>query len=248
MSAAPSLFDPDLKCQWAKKHLDSLAAEFLIFKQTNKHEISTEEDTENRLYIVRIKHPPIERSLQVVLTAGDFISCLRSSLDHLAWQLTLLGGVWPSREICFPICERNTLEAQLKIVKSTYGMPDSAVSILKSLQPYQYGENFKSSPLWLLNMLWNIDKHRHISAFTILPNWQFKAEGGIEISPEQIDDCTIFSFPITHKEKIDFNPDRTVDLRFYDKREGIEIGYDDFAKMYEYVTETVLPSFAKFFS
>lgn len=248
MPASPSVLDGGLKRQWAKKHLDSLKAELDFFQQSNQYEISTEDDTQNGLYIIRIKHPPILQALPAVLTAGDFISCLRSSLDHLAWQLALLGGDWPSKATCFPVCEKNTLDTQLQIVKATYGMPDDAVAIVKSLQPYHSGDNYRSTHLWRLHMLWNIDKHRHISPFTVLPEWQFCTDSAGEISIEQADDCTIMRLPLAIKDNVKFNPSRKVEVRFFDSREKIEIGYTGLVEMYDFVTDKVIPAFAGFFS
>jgi hypothetical protein len=247
MPASPSVLDPGLKCQRAKKHLDSLRSELDFFQQSNQYEISTEDDVQQGSYLIRIKHPSVLQAIPAVLIAGDFICCLRSSLDHLAWQLALLGGDWPSRATCFPICDKRTLETELQIVKSTYGMPDDAVAIVRSFQPYHVGENYRSTPLWRLHTLWNIDKHRHIYPFTVLPEWQFSAQGPGEASTEQADDCTIMRLPLALKEGVSFNPSRKVEVRFSDARAKIDVGYAELAEMYEFVTCVVFPAFAGFF-
>jgi hypothetical protein len=53
--------------------------------------------------------------------------------------------------------------------------------------------------------------------------------------------------PIASKDYVDFNPDRRIDLRFYDEREGIDLGYQDLVEMYDFVANSVLPAFAGFF-
>jgi hypothetical protein len=251
MSIPPSLFEPDLKRQWAKKHLDSLKSEIDTFNQRHPYEIVTEEELNTSTYVIRIVHPPLLEALQAVLTFGDFVSCLRASLDYLAWQLALLNGTWPTRETCFPICEKNTVDAQVKIAKATFGIPDPAIAVMKSLQPYQSGDAYKSSHLWRLNMLWNIDKHRHISAFSVLPAWQFCLRegygGGGVLSTEQINNCTVMRLPIAAKDHVEFNTNRQADLRFFDQREGIDLGYQELVEMYDFVTNSVLPAFSDFF-
>src|SRR5580658_4055833 len=161
LSAMASNLDPHLKLSRAKLHLDALDQEVRLFKQSEPHRITTEEDEDGGWYIVKIEHLK-DISLGVALIAGDFISCLRSSLDHLAWQLATLPTDSPSRDISFPICEKDSLDTQIRIVKATYGIPDAAVAIMKQFQPYNGGDAYKSTHLWRLNKLWNIDKHRHI--------------------------------------------------------------------------------------
>lgn len=98
----PSLFDPDLKRQWAKKHLDDLTLEARLIQDLNTPQISSEEDLEHGWYVIRIKHIHDERISQAALLVGDFISCLRSCLDHLVWQLALFGNPDPRNKYLFP--------------------------------------------------------------------------------------------------------------------------------------------------
>jgi hypothetical protein len=172
----PSLFDPDLKIQWAKRHLDVLTEYVIKFQAENHYTLTTEEDAANGLFIITTRVPHNDMVFTIALIMGDFVNCLRSSLDHLAWQLALYGGRTPTRDTCFPICERDTIDVQVKIAKSTFGFPDEAVSTIKSLQPYKSGEDFKISHLWRLNLLWNIDKHRHLMPHSVVSGWQFKLD------------------------------------------------------------------------
>jgi hypothetical protein len=163
------------------------------------------------------------RIFTIALIMGDFIASLRSSLDHLAWQLALLGGGTPSRDICFPICEKDSLETQLKIARSTYGIPDTAIPIVKSLQPYKSEDAYKSTHLWRLNMLWNIDKHRHLMPHGVSTGWLFRFSG-LQNSPrievEELNDGNIMRIPIPLKGNVEFNPDPSeIDVFFGD---GVE--------------------------
>ena len=252
MTFAPSLFEPNLKGQWAKKHLDSLRSEIDLFVNLYPYEVFGEEDFEAGEYVVKIIHPPIFEVLPAVLSLGDFATCLRASLDYLAWQLSLLSGNWPTRDINFPIFEKNSKDTQNRIAKSTFGIPDSAITIVKSLQPYQSGDDFRSTHLWRLAKLSNIDKHRHVSAYRPVPPWQVRfrgeyAEPPWEVAPKQIDNCTVMRLPLAAKDYVDFNPDRGIDLRFFDDKEGINVGYHDLVEIYDFVTNSVIPAFAGFF-
>jgi len=253
MSIPPSLFEPYLKRQWAKKHLDSVNDAIGNFVKTHPYQVFGEEDVASGEYIVKIIHPPLAEAFPIVLAASDFANCLRASLDYLAWQLVLLGGSWPSRDCCFPIYAKNTVDTQIRIAKVTFGMPEPAITIVKSLQPFNSGEDYKSTHLWRLSTLCNINKHRHVSAFRPLPPWQVRIRGefaaeNIKYTAEQIDNCTVMRLPLETKDYVDFNPDRTVDMRFFDQREGLDIGYQDLIAMYDFVGGTVIQAFAGFFS
>lgn len=249
-TAAPSLCEPDFKIQWAKKHLDTLKTSIERFNELYPYEIRTEEEPKSGQYIIRIIHPPILEALDAVLAFGDFIACLRTSLDYLAWQLVLIANCTPSRETSFPICDRNTIDNQVRLAKATFGIQEEAIFIIKSFQPYHYKEDFKQSHLWRLHKLWNIDKHRHIAPFTALPPWQVLIRQGYagELpNPEQIDNCTVVRVPAAAKDYVELNPERRVDLRFCDDTEGIDVGYQDLFEIYEFVAKTVIPAFENFF-
>jgi hypothetical protein len=91
--------------------------------------------------------------------AGDIVNNLRSSLDHLVYQLA--DAFDPNCDprvletISFPIGEDLAEYKSLKrrIVKVIH--PD-AIKLIDDLKPYKSGDN----PLWLLNKLNNISKHR----------------------------------------------------------------------------------------
>jgi hypothetical protein len=244
----PCLFDPDLKLQWAKVRLDELATEAAIIEKLNRPKLTTENDLEHSQYIFRFQDMHDMRAFQAALRAGDFIANLRASLDHLAWQLALLGGNMPNNKICFPICEINDSDAKRFIKKSMEGVPCSAVKVIESFQPYQAGKNFRDTHLWRLNKLWNIDKHRHLTPHSILPEWQFCTHGVAQIAKKEVDNGVEFSVPLADKDKIEFNLNCSVQFTVRDSAEGIDLTINDLIRMYEFVADTIFPSFAGFFS
>ena len=244
----PSLFDPNLKLQWAKKHLDLLGERISIFKKANKCVLSTYEDLENGWYVIRTTFPDDPAQFVIALTAGDFIVTLRSSLDHLIWQLALFGGDTPGRDTCFPVCEKESLDTQVRIIKSTYGIPDGAISVVKALQPYHSGDNYKSTHLWRLNQLWNIDKHRHIAHHGVLSGWQFKTPGGHPVECIEVDNGCEMRIPLAFKDKVELNPNiGEVDFFFGDRSEGLSMDHAGLVEMYEFIAAKVFPAFASFF-
>jgi hypothetical protein len=209
--------------------------------KTGGNRISTYDDPEESLYVIKIQHISDPEAFRIILTIGDFICSLRASLDHLAWQLALLTTAKPSGELQFPILEKSTLDAQVRFAKITFGIPEAAISIMKSMQPYHAGNDYKSTHLWRLNKLWNIDKHRHITGFEMMPNsWEVTFSGNsdmesIPFGQEQVGYQTIMRLPLAIKEKVSFNPDVRVEFRINEPSEGIVLLYEDLVQMYEFV-------------
>lgn len=251
----PSLFEPRAKCSWAKKHLDTLKIAIDVFGKENPYKIDTEVDTQSSQYIIKIIHPNIVNAIPAVMMLGDFAETLRASLDYIAWQLALLSGSWPRRETSFPIVERYTFDAHQLFAKTTFGIPDAAVAVMKMLQPYHSGDAYLSHHLYRLSHLCNIDKHRHISVYSVIPDWQWCLEGysgGGQMLTEQVDYCTIMRLPLAAKDYVKFNPDCGIALRFsiqskMEPPERFDLSYQDLVEMYEFVAKVAIPAFTCFF-
>jgi len=107
------------------------------------------------------------------LDIGDCLQCLRSTLDHLAFELATKFTVPMTNEIekdsTFPILSDTDKHGQFGVGPSkwqssgrlaTRGMDVLAQAEVERLQPYQRGNLFHTDPLWRLGLLNNIDKHR----------------------------------------------------------------------------------------
>ena len=117
-------------------------------------------------FIVR-EAPP----LRWALTLGDCVHNLRSSLDHLACQLTLLGG--GSMEDCaktqFPIASKSETRFDRMADRSIVGLSPKHRWMVKRFQPFQAGSNAFKHPLSILADLSNTDKHRLLNpTFSVL--------------------------------------------------------------------------------
>ena len=55
------------------------------------------------------------------------------------------------------------------------------------------------------------------------------------------------TLPITYKSELEFNPALTSELSFFDDFEGVDVGYSDLVKIYEFVANVVSPAFSRFF-
>lgn len=104
---------------------------------------------------------------------SDYLQCLGSALDHLAFELTSAFTVPLTAELerdsAFPVLGDTDKLGTLGMGpgrwsktgrSATRGMDPLAQAQIQRLQPYNRGKNFDADPLWLLNSLNNIDKHR----------------------------------------------------------------------------------------
>lgn len=110
---------------------------------------------------------------------GDVVQNLRNSLDHLVFALAKVYTCTLTEEIArkskFPIIGDETSKGMPgsgsnkfrdNAVQMLQAIDPKAKDAIERMQPYQRGRNFRSHPLWQLNELSNIDKHRmlHVTA------------------------------------------------------------------------------------
>ena len=157
--------------------MDKLCAEV---KRSITREVC--EDASKQVWVYRSETPnaPIEWS--VIL--GEIMYNLRSSLDHLVWQLVLANGQTPGRHNEFPITIDDQSWQQAK-VRALKGVSKRHEAMIGYLQPYTGGLNlpFDVSMLRILNDLGNTEKHRHLILGVIVSN-------GIEPLDSQLDDSS----------------------------------------------------------
>lgn len=157
-----------LKLERAKHHLETLHAEVKAFLNTNPGLIVPEFDEgSRRITMTFVASEPPEALGPVI---GDVLFNLRSTLDHLAYQLTPKDlGIDP-RTISFPIYDSREEFAAIRKdgepaprsgLFKIRGLPAGAQEVVERLQPY-HGGSPRDQPLWLLNELCNIDKHRAV--------------------------------------------------------------------------------------
>lgn len=111
----------------------------------------------------------------VAVIAGDILFNVRSALDHLAVAMVLpqrkgktsfpieIEHIWERKNRRFVV--RNP-DGRRRFRTATEGMPDGAVAIIKSLQPYNAPRDERDQEaLYQLSRLNNADKHRQLVAF-----------------------------------------------------------------------------------
>ena len=229
--------------EWAKVHLDTLNARYsaLINKPEKLYRITTDEDAERGLLTIKIESIGAIHVLNIGLMAGDFICNLRSSLDHVAWDLAKIGTKKRSSNICFPVCIKNTPDTQAKIKLATEGIPSQAVDFIKSLQPYNSGQAYQSHHLWRLNFLWNANKHRIIGLHSSDSGVLFEVARGVPVAERKVGDEAIVTLPLSAKDKVRFHPRPNVEILFGDEERNIKLTIQDLRDIYEFVSLKVMP-------
>jgi hypothetical protein len=124
---------------------------------------------------------------------GDVISNLRSSLDHVITELTASNGGTELEGTAFPVCTTRQAWEQMNKKTGTFerntgryklrGIPYRAMARIRKNQPFRW-KRPKRNALWMLEELWNIDKHRGVHLTTTAPlsaNVEFEHPETVEI-------------------------------------------------------------------
>jgi hypothetical protein len=149
------------KIERAKKYIIELEANVRTFLDANPYKVSAKRNPQTRqliYYLSEVTQTPI--SFPVIV--GEVIQNLRSALDHLAYQLYLVGTnsiSSPARHIYFPIGGDPTAAAKYETFfkGKVKGMRQDTVDAIKAIEPYEGGNGHD---FWVLHTLNNIDKHR----------------------------------------------------------------------------------------
>lgn len=215
-------------------------------KRTDLFTATGREDIKNGRLIVRVEFAKLEGD--ILLSLGDFVYNLRSGLDQLAWQLCLSGGGDPGRDTMFPIYERDDAKSEAMFLKRVKDIPSDAIRIIRDLQPYKRGADYRKHPLWQLKELSNIDKHRLPAGRSTDTSFYIEPLG---FTKTDFDDGMELYWPLSARGKVKLEG-KTPILTFGDpidnqsSREPLELTRYDIAEIYRYVREDVAPQFTRF--
>ena len=148
-----------VKINRAIDHQCSLEEEVRAFLSSGPYRVATRTDPATRrliYYVQSVQDTPVGISS----VAGDVLQNLRSALDHLAFELFMLGTLGKAgdgKHISFPIFD-DANEYNSYAAGKVKGMPASAIAALDATKPYRGGNDV----LWQIHRLNNIDKHRFL--------------------------------------------------------------------------------------
>jgi hypothetical protein len=145
-----------LKLRWAKHHTKLLHDE--IDGHLDTYTVRSKLYQGDSIVVVTLVVPGERHPWELIL--GDAIYNFRSSLDQLAFALVPPESM--TREIettsAFPISRSDDHFA--RISHRVKGVPEQARTVIEGLQPHKRQADYRDDPLWILEELSNIDKHR----------------------------------------------------------------------------------------
>ena len=162
------------KIHWAQQHAEKLAAEVAEFLNLSPYrvEIRVDSDARRKSGLISVDRIPPDA---ISLLVGDVVHNLRSALDHLAGRLVELGPddptVKPQAKPEFPIYWQRT-EYSAYGARKMRGAPDAVLELVEQLQPFApkngnwdnpWAAAPRQHPLWVLNWLDIVDKHRRLN-------------------------------------------------------------------------------------
>jgi hypothetical protein len=246
------LFDPllfvKMKARRADEHFQSLE-KGLAEWATKPYTVIEKTDFEKALHIVRIEITPTPEIIAMLL--GDFVCCLRSSLDQLAWGLAHLDtkrifSERDQRNIAFPVfrIDDSTYRDRLKL------FPATVAKEIDPFQPYHRCNAYRDDPLWQLNELWTLDKHRTIPTTPYTLNLGFAMTGWerfarINRLTYNLEVC--FPLALAWASKVDLKPNISVEILFGETN-TFEIPLGRLREINDFVRNDVIPRFTGFFT
>ena len=156
MAAVNRLEGVEAKVERAKHHVQELNDSLQGFFATHPYVIGTKRNPETRqliYYLVSVREVP--KMIDVI--GGEVLQSLRSALDHLAYQLVLVGTGQPGpfNHVYFPIFN-SAQEYESGKTRQIQGMRQDAIDAIDAVKPYKGGND----ALWQLHRLNIVDKHR----------------------------------------------------------------------------------------
>ena len=152
-----------LKVERALYHLKELEGSVDEWLERDAYTLREKPQAESGKKILSIE--PLESvPSHFQLLIGDFVHNLRSAVDLLAFDLAWTGSRGPMRRLVaenseFPVFwKRAPRESELR--QRIGAIDPAAQTIIKSLQPHNRPMGYATDELWMLDQLWNFDKHR----------------------------------------------------------------------------------------
>ena len=157
---APSLEGPLKKIERANEHIENLSTKVNSFLGLCGYKVRRDFEGDPSSFVVTVEEinfPPVPNQFSII--AGEAVYHLRTSLDHLIFELIRANRCEASGQNMWPVLSRKC-ESGLR--PKTKGVSSTAFKLIESHQPYHLGTSYQEHPLWRLNRLHNWDKHNFL--------------------------------------------------------------------------------------
>lgn len=239
---------PRLKIIRAYEHLEAFEHGLNAFVTPTPYRMVGQLDADEAFYVYHIEQSK-PMPLSSWMDASEAVTSLRHALDHLAWQLAIVGvrergeTREPFDRTEFPIHWREPF-ADWKV----RDLPDRAVEIIKSLQPYHRGEAAKRELLWMLHELDIVDKHRLLNFPTAVVESSDTLDARVQWHAGSLENGDVFArVPADIDVEKDFHPHIKIVVAFPQAGPAGGFTYRILRRIHDYVAFDVLPRFSGFF-
>lgn len=176
-----------LKTERADEHIRDLNAEINTLIDGNIYRLISEPDADSRECVLRVVGPEPPGRFAVI--TGEIVHQLRSSLDHLVWQLVIANKQTPTRSHQFPICDTPKKFEMARNRGKIKGISLSAQTLIDACQPYSKSKDVDRNFLHVLRELDNSDKHHSLTIVIATANARELSIGsGGDESPDRKND------------------------------------------------------------
>jgi hypothetical protein len=167
-----SLESARAKIDRANYHLGRLREQMESDRRATKYGLVFNHESRTNDLVMKVVMPH-DLFVHYSIVAGEIIGHARSALEHAVWEMVPVPV--PGRT-GFPVFTLETKADKLRPEDRYYdrdgvrmidGINPSAAVIIKAAQPF--GPDYRSNLLYLLNELWNRDKHRLLNFCAAYP-------------------------------------------------------------------------------
>lgn len=168
----------------------TLEAEIKAFCESRPYRMTFDPDIETGDQVVRVELDPLPSAIKWGVQIGEIVHNLRSALEHVVWKAVEANGNVPTRATGFPLFVN---ESDFRAAgrsggqRMINGVSDDVRALIERLQPFharEKGEEPEAHILYVLNELWNTDKHRVLHLCSTIADVSVsdvRAEGRVQI-------------------------------------------------------------------
>jgi hypothetical protein len=233
------------KAERAKLHLDAINGHVSAYMK-EPHSVVRKHDGENRRHIKRFEFKPFDSVLGMEL--GEFLYCLRSGLDQMAWQLALPNARRDSPgDIYFPIFGDITKPKDAKRYSDRLALfPSDVANELDAVQPHKGPDAPETHPLFQLNKLCNFEKHKLIPIHSRGINPFVPNVPGVKIENFDQEDALEVSVPEEYKDDLDLKQTLPDPIEIGEWNSDWRLPFSRLSDIQGFITCTVIPRFVPF--
>jgi len=157
------LADIDDRVDRAEEHLEPIKIGLRDYFNSDSYRFVGKFDPDIGVQFTGGANPP-----PVILSTltGEMLHDLKSALDHLACEFVRRHGGQTNQRTMFPLCkafptpDKDGVRPPLEIANEVSA---AAYALIERAQPAQYGADYATHPLWFLQRMAIVDRHRKIA-------------------------------------------------------------------------------------